>query len=167
MEEIKKEITPITTRVPRAVSERGSETRVAEMRDPIVFGGNSRFNVPSQVLRDDPDHVYGFVVYSSGNTEQKENYYEAMDRGWKPVSASEHPSLARNYSMSPFKSNEAEEELIRRGGQILMKRTVELQRAEDEHYDAEKQRQDYMAEMYRQVDPRYPKPFMDSRTKGR
>ena len=117
-------------------------------------------------MKDDPDHKYSFVVYSSGNTDQKENYYDAMDRGWEPVPANEHPSLARNYELSPFGRIDEGDQLIKRGGQILMKRTVELDEAEHRYYDSETQRQQYMADMYKQADPRYPKPFMDERSRG-
>lgn len=154
-------------RASRSTESRAFESRVAEERPPIVFGGGTRFNVPPSVMKDDPDHVYGFVVYSSGNTEQKENYYEAMDRGWKPVPAAEHPSLSRGYEMTPFERREEGDQLIRRGGQILMKRTTETHTAEQDYFDSEKQRQQYMADMYKQNDPRYPKPFMDERKRSR
>ena len=160
-------MTEETKRAARSTESRAHEGRISNERPPIVFGSGSRFNIPISVIKDDPDHAYSFVVYSSGNEEQKENYFDAIDRGYKPVPASEHPSLARNYELSPFERREDGDQLIRRGGQVLMKRPIELHDAENEHYDSEKQRQEYMADMYKQSDPRHPKPFLDERKRGR
>jgi hypothetical protein len=155
-------------RSPRSASERGAKSRTAEERAPIVFGGGSRFNLPLNVVKKlrENGKEPGFVVYSSGNEEQKENYYNALDRGWKPLQACDYPELSRQYEMSPFAQKE-ESQLIRRGGQIAMTRDIELHNAEKDHYDSEKQRQQYMADMYKQTDPRYPKPFTDERTRQR
>lgn len=152
----------------RATDNRAFESRTVDDRPPIVWNKGSRFNVPDSVLRSDEDHDYSYVVYSSGNIEQKENYYDAIERHYKPVAASEHPDLARNYELNPFGSRDEGESLIRKGGQVLMKRRKEYGQAEKSHYDSEIHRQHYMAEMYKQQDPRYPKPFMDDRsTPGR
>lgn len=167
MTEQKSTIEPIkVTRNSRNVESRAFESREANERPPIVFGGGSRFNLPSSVVQKlrDNDQEPGFVVYSSGNAEQKENYYNAIDRGWRPLSALEHPELARQYEMSPFGARE-EDQLIRRGGQIAMVRDTATHIAEQDYYDSEKQRQEYMADMYKQTDPRYPKPFMDERSR--
>lgn len=144
------------------------KTRTEEQRSPIVFGGGSRFNLPSNVIKklNDSGKVLGFVVYSSGNTDQKENYFDALDRGWKPLDAREFPELIRQYELSPFGTKE-EDYLIRRGGQIAMIRDKEIDDAEKDYYDSEKQRQEYMASMYKQSDPRHPKPFIDERTNPR
>lgn len=156
-------------RASRATESRGFEARVGEERAPIVFGGISRFNLPPALVSrlKDNDEVASWVVYSSGNTEQKENYYNAIDRHYKPIAGCDYPELARQYEMSPFASREEGDQLIRRGGQVLMKRALNVQEAEDDYYDSEKQRQEYMADMYKQADPRYPKPFMDERKRTR
>jgi len=144
------------------------KTRIEEERPPIVFGGGSRFNLPSNVVKKlhDSDKVVGFVVYSSGNVEQKENYFDAIDRGWKPLDAREFPELSRQYELSPFGKTE-EDYFIRRGGQIAMIRDKEIDDSEKDYYDSEKQRQEYMAAMYKQGDLRSPRPFIDERTKHR
>lgn len=144
------------------------KTREVEERPPIVFGGGSRFNLPANVNRklQDSGKVLGFVVYSSGNVDQKENYFNALDRGWRPLDAREFPELIRQYELSPFGVRE-EDYLIRRGGQIAMIRDKEIDDAEKDYYDSEKQRQEYMASMYKTADPRHPKPFIDERTRGR
>jgi hypothetical protein len=144
------------------------KNRTEEERSPIVFGGGSRFNLPANVLKklNDSGKVLGFVVYTSGNVDQKENYYDALDRGWKPLDAREYPELIRQYELSPFGTKE-EDYLIRRGGQIAMIRDKEIDDAEKDYYDSEKQRQEYMASMYKQSDPRHPKPFIDERTNPR
>lgn len=155
-------------RSPRSASERSAKSRTSEERAPIVFGGGSRFNLPASVVKKlrDSGKEPGFVVYSSGNTDQKENYYDALDRGWKPIQACDYPELSRQYEMSPFEQKE-ESQLIRRGGQIAMIRDSQTHNAEKDYYDSEKQRQQYMADMYKQTDPRYPKPFTDERTRQR
>jgi len=144
------------------------KTRTENERSPIVFGGGSRFNLPANVIKklNDSGKVLGFVVYSSGNTEQKENYFDALDRGWKPLDAREYPELIRQYELSPFGTKE-EDYLIKRGGQIAMIRDKEIDDAERDYYDSEKQRQEYMASLYKQTDPRHPKPFLDERTNPR
>ena len=78
------EASRINIRAPRASSSRASRSRVSEERSPIVFGAGSRFNLPLSVIKKlkDAGKVAGFVVYSSGNMEQKENYFDAIDRGW-------------------------------------------------------------------------------------
>lgn len=153
------------------VSNRGStarKTREQDERAPIVFGGGSRFNLSAKIIQKlhDNGKVLGFVVYSSGNVEQKENYFDALDRGWKPLDARDFPELVRQYELSPFGTKE-EDYLIRRGGQIAMIRDKDIDDAEKDYYDSEKQRQQYMADMYKQVDSRYPKPFIDERTRNR
>ncbi len=144
------------------------KSRVENERPPVVFGGGSRFNLPQNVIKKlhDKGKVMGFVVYSSGNVEQKENYHDALDRGWRALDAREFPELLRQYELSPFGVCE-EDYLIKRGGQIAMIRDKEIDDAEKDYYDSEKQRQEYMASMYKQSDPRHPKPFIDERTRHR
>lgn len=158
---------PKYTRRSRALDSRNFESRTVDQRPTFVYRGGSKFNVPLDVTDSDPDHVYSYVVYSSGNFEQRENYYEAMDRGWKPVAASQHPSLARNYNINPFGTRDEGDQLIRKGGQVLMKRTIEEDDAEKAFYDAENRRQQYMSDMYKQQDPRMPRPFLDDRSSPR
>lgn len=152
----------------RSSSRASTSRKPREERPPIVFGGGSRFNFPDTVIKklEKTDKVLGFVVYSSGNLEQKENYFNAIDRGWKPLDSREFPELSRQYELSPFGKSE-EDYLIRRGGQIAMIRDKDIDDAERDHYDSEKHRQEYMADMYTQQDSRLPKPFMDERSRRR
>lgn len=153
-------------RLPRSSSAR--KTRVEDERPPIVFGGGSKFNLQANVVKKvkDSGKVLGFVVYSSGNTDQRENYFDAMERGWVPLDARDFPELKRQYQLSPF-ANREEDYLIRRGGQIAMMRDKEIDDAENAHYNAERRRQEVLSEMYAQTDPRHPKPFMDERSRER
>ena len=153
-------------RTPRTSSSR--KTRTEDTRPPIVFGGGSRFNLPGNIIKKlhDNGKVLGFVVYSSGNVEQKENYFDAIDRGWRPLDSREFPELMRQYELSPFGMKE-EDYLIRRGGQIAMIRDKEIDDAEKDYYDSERVRQEYMADMYKQSDSRLPRPFLDERTRQR
>ena len=143
-------------------------TRTEDERPPIVFGSGSRFNLPAKILKklEDDGKVLGFVVYSSGNVEQKENYFNAVEREWQPLDARQYPELLRQYELSPFGVKE-EDHLIRRGGQIAMIRDKDIDAAERDYYDSEKSRQEYMSSMYKQTDPRLPKPFLDERTRQR
>ena len=169
-----KEISPFKIRNMKVESDRAPRTsssrkvRIEDTRPPIVFGGGSRFNLPGNIIKklQDNGKVLGFVVYSSGNVEQKENYFDAIDRGWRPLDAREFPELMRQYELSPFGMKE-EDYLIRRGGQIAMIRDKDIDDAEKSYYDSERQRQEYMADMYKQSDPRLPKPFLDERTRHR
>src|SRR3982751_3704375 len=110
------------------------KTRIDDERPPIVFGGGSRFNFPESVVKKlkDSGKVVGFVVYSSGNIEQKENYFSAIDRGWRALDSREFPELSRQYSLSPFGKTE-EDYLIRRGGQIAMIRDKEIDDSERDY----------------------------------
>lgn len=152
----------------RSASSREAQSRTMEERPPIVFGLGSRFNLPDSVVKrlKEAGKVPGFVVYSSGNVEQKENYYNATDRHWKPLVASDFPELARQYELTPFSTKE-EDQLIRRGGQIAMVRDKEIDDAEKKHYDEANRREQYMIDMYKQSDPRLPKPFLDERKRER
>lgn len=158
-----------SSRRSRSTENRNFESREAGERSPIVWNRGSRFNVPESVLKSDDDHAYSYICYSSGNEEQTENYWDAVDRHYKPVPPAEHPALSRDSGLSPFGNRDRDEgnNFIRKGGQILMKRKKEYHEAENAHYDAENHRQQYMAEMYKQVDPRSPKPFMDDRSTPR
>lgn len=156
----------IDSRTSRAALNRGSTSRVSESRPPITFGGGSRFNLPTSVVQKlkDAGKVPGFVVYSSSNEEQKENYFAAMERGWKPLTANEFPELARQYELSPFSTKEADQ-LIKRGGQIAMVRDKETDNAEKEHYDSERERERMMLQQY-SWDGGNVKPIIDQRKRG-
>ena len=156
-----------TQHAARSTEKRVFESRAIDARPVYSFGGGSRFNVPEEIRLADPDHKYAFVVYSSGNFEQKENYYDALDRGYMPVPTSEHPRLSRAHFASPFAREEREDNLYKVGGQILVKRPNDVDKAEKEHFDGDKARQEHLSEMYLQPDARYPKPFMDQRTRVR
>lgn len=128
-------------RTPRASSSRGAQSRVAESRSPIAYAANpvigvgSRLNLPETVvkkLREDGQEP-AFVVYASGNQDQKENYFTAVDKGWRPLRASEYPELARNYEINPF-GDRVEDQLIRRGGQIAMVRDKDIHDQEQAVY---------------------------------
>lgn len=148
----------------RAYESRGFEGRVTQARKPLLYSQGSRFNIPKEVIDADPDHYYSFIVYSSMNEENRENFYDAIDRGYEAVKGSEHPILARRYDLSPF-DKKVEDDVIKRGGQILMKRPMEIHEEEMKIYNEHNHRQEYMAEMHRSRDPRQPRPFMDERKK--
>jgi len=160
-------------RASRSMELRGfKEGRVKDERPPIVFGLGSRFNLPPQLVQrfKDDGYVLSWVVYSSGGSDHKENYYEAIDKGYQPLPASAAPELMRQYELTPFgdgKREEASNQLIQKGGQTLMKRPIEIHNAEEDFYDSENQRQQYMSDLYRagQANPSLPRPFLDESQK--
>lgn len=143
---------------------RSPRTKEEEDFSPIVFGGGSRFNLPISVVKklEEEGKVAAFVMCSSMNEEQKENYFNAVDRKWKPLDAREHPELRRNYELSPFGDSE-QDHLVKKGGQIAMVRDKRIHDAETMHYDSEKQRQEFMASTHRTEDPRTPRVIFDHR----
>lgn len=160
-----------TTRRSRSTDNREFESRAANQRTPIVYGTRSRFNFPEETIKRFKDMGYelNYVVISSGNQEQKENYYDALERGHEPLLASEDPSLARNYGMDPFGSRDDADQFIRKGGQVATKIKIETAQAERDHYNDENKRTHYMTEMHKLAanNPGAPKPFLDERRRER
>lgn len=155
-------------RASRSTESRSYEARVTEERPPIAYGDGSRFNLPKEVIEKYKDNGYSlsFVMYMCGKEEDKENYFSAIERGYTPVMASELPQLARRYSLSPFSQKE-EDSLVRRGGQVLMKRLSDVDIAEKENYSEMHARQRIMSELHKQTDPGKPRVMFDERSRGR
>ncbi len=103
---------------------RAQTSRVKKERPAITISLGSRFNLPKEIL-DDPDYVYGWVAYSCNGEELPEAVEEALDSYWLPVPKEEYPSLARRYIGDIFGRKE-EEQLIKKGGQVLMKRERDI-----------------------------------------
>lgn len=149
---------------------RSSERRIHESRSadertraPIVFGEGSAFNVPSAVRESDPEHSYSYIAYSSGGKDLRQEYEDAVyRRGFQPVKRSSHPLLNRNMVDSPF-GREEDDDLIKYGGQILMKRPVETAKAEDDFYNERNARQNYIRELHSNSNPGSPKVIQDER----
>lgn len=160
-----------TTRRSRTTDNRSFESRGAVERAPLVYGTGSRFNFPAEAIQRFHDQGYelNYVVISSGNTDQKENYFNAMDRGHIPLLASEDPSLARNYNMNPFGSRDDADQFIKKGGQIATKRKIEDAKVERDYYDGENKRDQYMTDMHKMSmnNPGAPRPFLDERKRER
>lgn len=162
-----------TTRRSRSTDGRAFDLRSSNERAPLNYGTLSRFNVPEKTRKKYKDLGYElcWIMYSSGNVEQKENYFKALERGYSPVLASDDPELCRNYSMSPFgeKSDSNIDSFIPRGGQILTKIKEEVRDDELDLYDAENRRNNYMTDMHKIAanNPGAPKPFIDERRRER
>lgn len=152
----------------RSTESRSYEARVTEERPPVSYGDGSKFNLPKEVVQKYEENGYSlsFVMYMCGKEEDRENYFDAIDRGYSPVMASELPQLARRYEISPFSTKE-EDGLVRRGGQVLMKRSSELDRKEKEYYSEKNARQSFMSELFKQTDPTKPRVIFDERTRGK
>lgn len=134
-------------------------------RAPIVYSEDSRFNVPASIRESDPEHVYAYIPYKCGGKELEDDVYNAIEKdGFIPVRASEHPALKRRYDLGLFAKKD-EDDLIKTGGQLLMKRTVEAQKRSDIKYDAAIAQQNYMRELYSQ-DPVRPRMIEDRRYTG-
>lgn len=154
----------MSVRASRATESHSYEGRVTEERPPIVFSENSRFNVPQAIKDADPLHSYSYIAYMSGGTEKRDEYYDAIHRRYfKPVRASENPILARRYELDPFDKKD-EDDLIKVGGQILMKRPIEAKEAEDKYYDEKNSRNAYISEMHNSRDLSRPRMIRDERS---
>lgn len=150
-------------------SNRRSDTRLAapNSRPVFTFGGGSRFNMPREILDGDPEHDFGYVVYSSNNIDQTQNYNDACDRGWEPVRVSEYPSLSRQRIASPFSARDNANDFEMRGGQIAMRRLKEVSRQENEYHDQSKYSQEQKADAHKHYDPRMPRPHAQFSEHGR
>lgn len=134
----------------RSLEGRSFQSRSASERPALNYASLSKFNVPKEVLDADPDHYYSYINARTPTGENlKQNFYDAVDRGYKAVPPSAHPSLARNYHVNPFGDRGEESQFIERGCAILMKRPIDLHKQENARYDSEHQRDHEMAELYR------------------
>lgn len=138
------------TRAPRAVDSRLYDSREQERADhpALSFDESSSFNVPRAVLDSDPYHKYAYVTYHSSGTDLIGQYEEAVyKRGFMPVKESAHPALSRHIVDSPFSRTESGG-LVKCRGQILMKRTIEADKAEDDFYNERNSRDNYTRKMH-------------------
>ena len=158
------ESAPKTRRSSRNMQSRAYEGRVVSAKAPVSYMMGSRFNLPEQLVENLRKSGYepGWIAYSRAKTEDKENYFDAIDREYQPILASEAPELARRYELNPF-GNREEDSLIRRGGQILMKRPIEAHQAEQKHYNEIHLRQQQHSDLFRQGPDGLTK-FLDERT---
>lgn len=150
-------------RLSRATEKRSYESRVTESRAPITFSEGSGFNVPAHIRESDPNHSYAYIPYICAGKELEHEYSDAIfNRGFQPVKATDHPSLSRRYHMSPF-AERKDDDLIKMGGQVLMKRPLEYKQAEDRVFDEKIARDNYIRKMHSQNanDPRL---FIDDRS---
>jgi len=116
-------------------------------RAPIVYSHTSIFNVPEAVRLSDPAHRYSFIPIEAGGRSLKNEYDHAYEqRHFRPVLGSECPQLARRYLHDPF-GRATDSELIIKGGQVLMKRTVEAHEEELSRFDEQRARHNYIRDM--------------------
>lgn len=151
--------------VKRSLDNRAHESRVTEARPAIMFSEGSGFNVPEAIRLGDPDHRYAYIPYVCAGKELEHEYSDAIfNRGFEPVRASDHPTLSRRYAMSPF-AERKDDDLIKLGGQVLMKRHIDNARQEDSRFDEKIARDNYIRKMHSQNanDPRL---FIDDRNNG-
>lgn len=155
----------LSGRSPRASEGRVHDSRSGEEggRKPIRYSEGSAFNVPEAIRVSDPEHSYAYIPYHSGGKDLTNEYDDAIyRRGFMPVKRSSHPLLKRNQIDSPFARQE-EDDLIKYGGQILMKRTLEDKQSEDDFYNERNARQNYIRELHSNSNPGSPKIFQDER----
>lgn len=152
----------IGSRASRSSENRFSQGRSKDNRPFITFGDGSKFNVPKEVIESDPEHSYHFVPYQSGGDDLINEYEDAIyGRGMMPVKCSEHPSLRRHVVDGPFKRSD--DDLYKIGGQILMKRPKEIDKAEQAYFDERNSRDEYIRSLHSNVNPGSPKMFQDER----
>lgn len=131
----------------RISDKRGTNCREATRRAPITFGNISQFNVVDSVLAD-RRYQFGWVPYIVNNQQVEIPYDNAVRDGWQCVESSEYHGLQRVYKHDPFNRRQDEDQLIRKGGQIFMKREVELKEAEEKYYDEERAHRDRLIKMH-------------------
>lgn len=106
------------------------------IRENMNWGRFGRFNIDPSIQARFPNHVLSWIVYSRANEEDRGNYEDAIGRRYMPVLKSEVPEYDHDGYLSPFDQKEiGNDQLIRRGGQILMKRLEEHHKAENEYWN--------------------------------
>jgi hypothetical protein len=103
-------------------------------RPSISFHTGSRFNVPQEVMDADPEHQYAFIPYVQGGEPCQDVIDEATERGYWPVSKTEHPKLAQRYVNDLYATSNKGDDYVKRGGQIMMRRPKELHEAENSEF---------------------------------
>lgn len=156
---------PKFSRRSRSADNRDSESRAGNERPPIVFGNVSRFNFDPSILAD-KRYEFGFTPYIVNNDQVMQNFDNAMYRGWECMEASEYPQAKRVYKHDPFRRRESEDDFIRVGGQIAMRRPIELKEAEDRYFDEENFHKEKLVEIHKGDSPGGTRVFSHSRTKG-
>lgn len=155
------------SRASRSSESRLHEGRIAEIADrPILKFESSGFNVPEAVRESDPEHEYCYVAYHSGGVDLRQQYEDAVyHRGYQPVKRSAHPLLKKNIVDSPFARSE-DDDLIKYGGQILMKRPIEVAEQEQSYFNERDVRQNYIRELHTNANPNAPRLIQDERRWG-
>ena len=157
---------PKYSRRSRSLDNRDSDDRAASERPPIVFGNQSRFNLPESVLAD-KRYEFGWTPYMLRNEEMHQKFDDSMAKGWECVEASEYPQLRRTYKYDPFrKRTDGEEESIKVGGQICVKRKIEIKEAEDKHFNEENFHRQQMVDVHKMDSPGGTRVFSHSRTRS-
>jgi len=156
---------PKYSRRSRSLDNRDSDDRAASERPPIVFGNQSQFNFSESILAD-KRYQFGWTPYIVSNEEIHQNYNKALDSGWECMEASEYPQLRRTYKHDPFRKREDEEEFIKRGGQIAMRRNMDIKEAEDKHFDEENFHRQQMVDVHKMDTPGGTRVFSHSRTRS-
>lgn len=150
-------LTPETKQVfcrrTRSSDTREHDSRSANERPPITFGGGTGFNLPQSVL-DDKKFRFSFKEYSTRGNEDYSKCQSAEDAGWDTVEASEYPALKRSYKCNPRKRDrDTDDDLIRYQGQICYKRSEEICQLEDKHNDEKLNHDETLLNAYKKESP--------------
>lgn len=161
MEDVKN----IETRRERRVH-RDSESRAGNERPPIVWGMGSQFNYDQSVI-DDIRYQFGWVPYIIANDEVSIPYDNAIKQYWEPTPASEYAQLKRHYK-DPFnRGRETDEDFVKRGGLISMRRLKEYEKSEEAYYNEENNHKERVIDNYREATPGDVQMMSHSRVRGR
>ena len=116
-------------------------------RENLNWGRFGRFNIDPAIQARFPNLVLAWIVYSHRNEEDRENYQDAVERKYMPVLKSEVPEYDQDAYLTPFDQSErGNDKLIRRGGQIMMKRLKTYHKAENDYWNnMHRQQQDINA----------------------
>jgi len=156
---------PKYSRRSRSADQRESNGRAASERAPIVFGNVSRYNLDPSVLAD-RRYQFAWTPYVIANDEVHEKFDLAIERGWECVETTDYPTLRRTYKHDPFRKRESEDVTLKVGGQICMRRDVEIMEAEQKHFDEENFHRDQLVKVHQLDAPGGTRVFSQSRTKS-
>lgn len=163
-EDLTSEDSPKFSRRSRTADHRSARSRAGDERAPIVFAHVSQFNI-DETTRADKRYKFGYVPYIVGNDEVHLPYDNAVRKGWEKAPASEYSQLRRIHD-DPFRRRDAEDDFIRNGGQLMMRRPIEIDEAEDQHYIEENAHRDKMIAAHQIDTPGGMQVFSQSRTRG-
>ena len=143
---------PRQSRRSRSLDSRDSDNRASQERPPIVFGNISRYNLDPSILAD-KRYRFSWVPYMVNNEEIHQYYDNAVRRGWEAVEATDYSQARRVFKKDPLRNRADEEEYMKVGGQICMRRKEEICKDEDKYFSEENAHRDKLVDLHKDTTP--------------